>query len=241
MIRFAVKNIDIIRGVNFQPVSFTGRTPADKVEEQRITIPDFQRLVEEQTNGQIKMEDFYPASSVCPISDFVAALEGEPQVTFTCHPHCGTATYIFVENSHMIPITHFIDVDKFFKILEKDTQDLKEGGLTGKAKAIARSAIELPKLLDSSKAPKSVDIKNILISIFKERSYKALGEFHKRTLLISCMHFMDPWNFDIERVKRCVIHYAIPDGRIIPFCTMNSIYRESVERKFAKPFKEKSA
>jgi len=241
IIRFAIKNIDIIRGVNFQPISFTGRTPANKVEEQRITIPDFQRLVEEQTDGQIKIDDFYPASSVCPISDFVAALEGEPQVTFTCHPHCGTATYIFVENSHIIPITRFIDVDRFFKILKKDTQYLKEGGITGKAKAITRSAIELPKTLDSSKAPKSIDIKNILISVFKERSYRALGEFHKRTLLISCMHFMDPWNFDINRVRRCVIHYATPDGRIIPFCTMNSIYRESVERKFAKPFKEKSA
>ena len=32
IIRFAIKNIDIIHGVNFQPVSFAGRTPADQVE-----------------------------------------------------------------------------------------------------------------------------------------------------------------------------------------------------------------
>ena len=54
------------------------------------------------------------------------------------------------------------------------------------------------------------------------------------------MHFMDPFNFDEDRVKKCVIHYATPDGRIIPFCTMNSMYRESVEEKFAKPLKQKN-
>ena len=54
------------------------------------------------------------------------------------------------------------------------------------------------------------------------------------------MHFMDPFNFDEDRVKKCVIHYATPDGRIIPFCTMNSMYRENVEEKFAKPLKQKN-
>jgi uncharacterized radical SAM superfamily Fe-S cluster-containing enzyme len=46
---------------------------------------------------------------------------------------------------------------------------------------------------------------------------------------------MDPYNFDLERVQRCGIHYGIPDGRIIPFCTMNSIHRMQIEKQFAKP------
>jgi hypothetical protein len=49
---------------------------------------------------------------------------------------------------------------------------------------------------------------------------------------------MDPYNFDLERVQRCVIHYAVPDGRIIPFCTMNSIHRPAIERKLGMPIKE---
>ena len=47
---------------------------------------------------KIEINDFYPASSVRPISEFVEAIEGEPQVAFTCHQHCGTATYVFVED-----------------------------------------------------------------------------------------------------------------------------------------------
>ena len=238
IIKFAVENIDVIRGVNFQPISFAGRTPADEVEKQRVTIPDFEQMVEKQTDSKIKIEDFHPASSVFPISEFIEALEGEPQVTFTCHPHCGAATYVFIDNGDIIPITQFIDVDRFFDLLSKSAEDIKDGGLTGKAKTLARATVELPRTVDRSKAPSSIDIKNILLQVFKERSYSALGDFHHNTLLIACMHFMDPWNFDCDRVKRCVIHYAVPDGRIIPFCTMNTLYREQIEKKHAKPFKE---
>jgi len=76
ILRFAADNIDIIRGVNFQPVSFAGRTPADEVEAQRVTIPDFEKMVEEQTNCQITVEDFYPASCVTPVSEFIEAIDG---------------------------------------------------------------------------------------------------------------------------------------------------------------------
>jgi len=40
---------------------------------------------------------------------------------------------------------------------------------------------------------------------------------------------------DLERVERCGIHYATPDGRVIPFCSYNSLHREEVERKFSVP------
>lgn len=236
IIKFAAKNIDVIRGIVFQPVAFAGRTPSEQVEEQRITITDFEELVEEQTEHDIKVEDFYPASSVQPVSEFMEALEGEPQVKFTCHPHCGAATYVFIDEGKMIPITQFIDVDRFFQLLSKSSGDIAKGGLLSKSKVLARATIELPQTISLSKTPDSLDIKSILLEVFKERSYDALGDFHHKSLLVSCMHFMDPYNFDQDRVKRCVIHYAVPDGRIIPFCAMNSIYRQDIEKKFSKPF-----
>jgi len=51
------------------------------------------------------------------------------------------------------------------------------------------------------------------------------------------MHFMDSYNYDVERVKRCVIHYAAPNGRIYPFCAYNSgpVYRERIEKEFSVP------
>jgi len=68
----------------------------------RITIPDFMRLCEEQTDGKIKASDFYPVPAVVPISRAVSALQKERYVEFTAHPHCGMATYIFVEEGDML-------------------------------------------------------------------------------------------------------------------------------------------
>ena len=92
-------------------------------------------------------------------------------------------------------------------------------------------------MVHTSRSPEELEITKILINVFARGDYDALGNFSKDAMLISCMHFMDPFNFDEDRVKKCVIHYATPDGRIIPFCTMNSMYRESIEKKFAQPLK----
>jgi hypothetical protein len=94
-------------------------------------------------------------------------------------------------------------------------------------------------MVHPSRTPEDLDIVKILVNVFAKGDYEALGDFSKDAMLISCMHFMDPFNFDVDRVKKCVIHYATPDGRIIPFCTMNSMYRQAVEQEFAKPLKSK--
>ena len=51
--------------------------------------------------------------------------------------------------------------------------------------------------------------------------------------MLAGMHFMDSYNYDVERVKRCVIHYAAPNGLIYPFCAYNSgpVYRERIEKR----------
>jgi len=51
---------------------------------------------------------------------------------------------------------------------------------------------------------------------------------------------MDAYNYDVERVKRCVVHYAAPNGLLYPFCTYNSgpCYREKIERKYSISFEQ---
>jgi len=104
-----------------------------------------------------------------------------------------------------------------------------------KARVLAKAIKDLPGTIDMSKAPKGLNLLKILINILRTGDYSALAEFHERTLMIGCMHFMDMYNVDLARVERCGIHYAVPDGRIIPFCSYNSIHRPEVERKFSVP------
>ncbi len=76
--------------------------------------------------------------------------------------------------------------------------------------------------------------------MFKEGGKKGAADFSWRMMYVGGMHFQDNYNYDIERVKRCVIHYASPDGRIIPFCAYNTgpVFRNEVEKKFAIPLRE---
>lgn len=228
IIRFAVKNFDIIRCVNVQPVSICGRIAEDEREKMRITIPDFMQKVEEQTEGKIKVSDFYPVPTVVPISRAVSVLKDKNYVEFTAHPHCGMATYVFIEGDDMIPINRYGNVDKFIKSMEKIYEEAKKGN-TKKAKL---------RLIGTLRHIKFGLLRKYLLPILKSGSYESLGKLHRKMLMVSSMHFMDPYNFDLERIQRCCIHYAVPDGRIIPFCTMNSIHRPKVEEKMGTPLKE---
>ncbi len=43
---------------------------------------------------------------------------------------------------------------------------------------------------------------------------RALSHF----LCISGMAFQDPWNIDLERLRRCCVHVVTPELNLIPFC-----------------------
>jgi uncharacterized radical SAM superfamily Fe-S cluster-containing enzyme len=228
IIDFAVKNFDMIRCINVQPVSLCGRLPAEERAKMRITIPDFMQLVEDQTEGTIKTSDFYPVPTVVPVSKAVGALQDKRYVEFTAHPHCGMATYLFVENGKITPITRYANVEKFTKSMRKVYEEASKGN---KNRAKLR-------LLSAARHVKFSFLRKYVLRVLTEGSYQSLGDLQRKSILLSSMHFMDPYNFDLERVQRCVIHYAVPDGRIIPFCTMNSIHRPQVEKELGVPLKD---
>ncbi len=228
IINFAAKNSDVIRCINVQPVSLCGRLPVNEREKMRITITDFMHEVEKQTNGVIKTSDFYPVPIVVPVSKAVGAIKDKHYIEFTTHPHCGMATFVFIENGKITPITRYGNIEKFVATLQSVYNDAAKGS---KNKAKIR-------LVGASRHIKFSFLRKYVLKVLLNGDYKSLGDFARSAVLISSMHFMDPYNYDIERVQRCVIHYAVPDGRIIPFCTMNSIHRTEVEKKFGIPIKE---
>ena len=239
IVRFAADNLDIVKGVNAQPIAFEGRIDESERKKGRITIPDFMKLLEEQTDGEIPKESFYPVPFVVPISYFVEAWKGVPQLEFTVHPHCGAATYVFVENGKFIPITEFIDVEGFMEFLMESAEEINKSKI-GKLKAMAKMMRLGGKFIDREKAPAVFDNFTSLTDILEGGNRESLAEFHRKALFIGAMHFQDAYNFDLERVKRCGIHYATPDHRIIPFCSYNAIHRPSVEKAFSVPLSTKT-
>jgi uncharacterized radical SAM superfamily Fe-S cluster-containing enzyme len=238
IIRFAIKNIAVIRGVNFQPIAFTGAASDDDVKNLRITIPDVLDGLEKQLDGVLRKDDFYPVPCVLPFSDLVEAYTGRPQVRFTAHQHCGAATYVFVQpDGSFVPVNRMVDVDSFFTSIEQMAEKLRKGGTINKYTALLEGVKHMHDSVKKGEAGKTAEFWKIIGKTLIGQNFEALREFHWNALFIGTMHFMDRYNYDLQRVQRCCIHYATPDGKLIPFCTYNSgpVYREQVWKKFAKP------
>jgi len=243
IVRFALDNMDVIRGINFQPVAFSGRISQEERENQRYTLSDLVIDIERQSEGAIMRDDWYSVPSVTAISDLVGAIVNKNFVTFTTHPHCGIATYLFVNRNtkEITPLPRFIDVNNMFKEMRELTEwaDRKRGKLLTKVKAYAL----IRKYVRRDSLPEGMsrgDFLKMLSGVFSDKTKKALAEFSWDMLFIGGMHFQDAYNYDVDRVMRCCIHYPTPDGRIIPFCAYNSgpVYRTEIEKKFSVPLEQ---
>lgn len=242
ILHYALQNMDVIRGVNFQPVAFTGRITNEELEKGRYTLPDLAKDMEKQSGGKIRTSDWYPVPTVAAVSELWTAIWGDPKVTLTTHVHCGIATYMFVKDpDNVIPVTRFVDVEPLFT----EMYGLAKRGEKKRIKALTkvRAYNLFKKYLRKDELPdgmSTIDFLKSLRGILTTETKSELARFSWRMMYVGAMHFMDSYNYDIERVKRCMIHYTTPDGKIIPFCAYNSgpVYRTEVEKKFSVPLAE---
>jgi uncharacterized radical SAM superfamily Fe-S cluster-containing enzyme len=241
ILRFGFDNLDIIRSVNYQPVSLVGKMPRSEREKYRITIPDLIERIEEQTNAQVTSEDFFPVPTAVPIAQFIQHLRNKPQYELSTHFVCGMATYVFKDGNEMKPITRFLDVEGFVEFLNEQGEELRNGA--SKYLVGARGIFKINSFIDKEKTPKGINFARLLFDVLVRHDYSALSEFHHRSLFIGMMHFMDLYNYDIERVKSCGVHYVTPSPEqpIIPFCAFNVIpelYRDKIQKQFGMPIKK---
>ncbi|MEM3018389.1 MAG: radical SAM protein [Candidatus Bathyarchaeia archaeon] len=225
IIHFALDNSDVIRCVNVQPVSITGRIDAKAREAMRINTTDFMELVQEQTSGLISISDFFPVPSVIPVANAVGRMKSREYTVFSTMPWCGVATFMIKGREGWVPITKLADVDRFFETMDGVDRDLVEG----------RRIRARLRVIGALRHVKASFVREVLWPVLKTGSYDALGRFMRRVVMVGCMHFMDPYNFDLQRLEKCVIHYGLPDGTIRPFCSVNTIHRAAVEKRYSVP------
>jgi uncharacterized radical SAM superfamily Fe-S cluster-containing enzyme len=239
IIKFALDNMDIIRGVNFQPISFCGRITKikdEKREKQRVDYVMMMEAIEKEFKGKISRDDFYPVPFVFPVSKLIEILKGKSQVEFTAHPGCGGATYIFIDdNGDPLPVTRFIDVKSLLDFINKQSE------IKGPLKKIRIAGTFLRKIdsfVDYNKAPHGFNLKKLLKDAAIGGSYDSLRGFHYKSLFVGSMWFQDAFNLNIDRLQRCVIHYATEEG-IVPFCTYNGIgIGDKIRQKHSVTIKE---
>ena len=238
IVRFALDRIETISGISFQPVAFTGRIDAEQRLRQRYTLTDLAHDVACQTGIGDPLEDWFPLSCVQPFTRLIAAVRNEPNIVMSCHPHCSLGTYLFVgTDGRPVPLPQFFDIKGMLDDMWRLARKAEKSRFKIFRKIQAFSALR--RHWRGEKAPAGMTFEDWLHTlngmVDKNVGRGEAGKKTFRSLLVAGMHFMDRYNYETDRTRRCVIHYADPDGRLYPFCTYNAgpEYRYRVERKYA--------
>jgi uncharacterized radical SAM superfamily Fe-S cluster-containing enzyme len=206
---------DFILSLMFQPAAYTGyggahfapHNPLDV-----ITIPDVVRACEEQT-GELRRSDFYPL----PCS----------------HPGCFALTYLLKTDAGFVPFPRFIELEQYLEaVSNRGTIRPDEQFESALHRAIHQLWSAAGNIPDSARILRT--LKRALRLMYPEDRVLSLeqrlhlGEGLVKTIFIHA--FMDEHTFEIDRIKKCCTHYALPDGRLMPGCAYNMFYRNKDAR-----------
>jgi len=232
IIRFAAQNSHIIRGVIFQPIACTGRA-TDNPSREDWRDWHFAEEVENQSNDEIQTTDLFPLSVMTSPIIVMSKFMKKPWPLFSCSPQCGLVNWMYVsKRGKVIPINHFVNFERFFRILQKTAKSIETKGRFSLLSSLFLASMQS---LNWFLVAKEIGIFTLMKTILKMHispSYQSLANLRRRIFLLGCMAFMDPYTFDVNRVRRCVVHYVTPDLKIIPFCAYNNVHRIETEEEY---------
>jgi uncharacterized radical SAM superfamily Fe-S cluster-containing enzyme len=235
MIRFAAKNTDIVRGLIFQPIAFTGRATENPFRE-NFREWSFAEDVEKQTNGEIKTTDLFPMSVMTSPLKIMRQFMQKPWPLFSCSPQCGIVNWVYVSpnTGKMYPINRFVNFDRFFHTIRKTAENAESKNRIQLLAPLFMGAMISMNMLLVTKEVGTFTLIRSIMQMHMNPTYQSLGKIRRRIFLLGCMAFMDSYNFDVNRVRRCVVHYITPDKKIIPFCAYNNVHRVQIENEYAE-------
>jgi uncharacterized radical SAM superfamily Fe-S cluster-containing enzyme len=218
--------------VIFQPIACTGRA-TDNPSREEWRAWHFAEEVENQSSGAIEIKDLFPLSVMTSPIMVMSKFMKKPWPLFSCSPQCGLVNWMYVSKSgKIIPINHFVNFERFFRILQKTAESVESKGRFSLLSSLFLASMQS---LNWPLVAKEIGIFTLMKTILKMHispSYQSLANLRRRIFLLGCMAFMDPYTFDVNRVRRCVVHYVTPDLKVIPFCAYNNVHRIPTEEEY---------
>ena len=198
-----------VKGVCFQPLFAAGRLDLNYDPLNHLTVPDIINLIEEQTSHLYQKADFFPI----PCS----------------YPHCTASTFSYIDpdTQEFTTIKRLVDVEEYLDFFLNTTLPLNVEG------AIKDT---LEELFSMATTPGSKDLVEGFCNAcgieFNLASIQSsIGKYIDHLKMVMIKPFMSAYDLDIKRLMKCCIHEVLPDGKIMPFCAYNSIYREKYNLK----------
>ncbi len=141
-----------------------------------------------------------------------------------CSPTCSSVTYAYLgDEGEVIPLTRVLEVDKYLDYITNRTMP-----------GIDRDVLHaLEGLWSAGSVPGNTEGERFVCAAC-DLDLPALVDLARRVFMVQVRDFLDPWTFDVKRAMKCCIGILQDDGRMIPFCTYNTVgYREQTRARLA--------
>jgi uncharacterized radical SAM superfamily Fe-S cluster-containing enzyme len=208
MINYMLENLDVVKGIHFQPAAFFGRNPREGEAlgdagdvmngdyEERATMFDVMRGIAEQTGGLFSKDDLIPITAGHPLccfsGSFLRERDGSVKSLMSAEQRERGADCCCCEPDPL----EIIRKDRDFVLNKWEMDDgVADGCRENEDEGDAMGF-------------------DAFISYVRRNRFTLTG-----------MVFQDNNNLDAERLKRCRVQVFSRDERLIPFCAYNSIYR----------------
>ena len=194
IIQFMLENVDVVKGIHFQPMSFFGRYPSGFGEERRFTMFDTINEIHRQTGGMISKSDLSPISTghalCCFYANYVKQEDGSVLCTSAKESKSGCCCEESAEpeGQSSSPVEPCCPPD--IEIISKDRDYV----------------LKKWKMAETS----NEDGFDAFLNNLRENSFTLTG-----------MVFQDAVSLDTERLKRCRVQMLADGGGLIPFCAYN--------------------
>lgn len=220
MMDFVLENVNVVKGIHFQPVSFFGRHPerSESFGKERsgdfpgrVTMLGLLRRLEEQRPA-FKYEDFCPITTGHPMCCFYSTYIREPDGSARCTlTEARKKTGISCCDTEKLKSGKALSQGEELEIIRKDRDFV-----LNKWEIAPPETARVQKEKEAQYAS-SADITSLdeFLSYYRRNNFTVTG-----------MAFQDLSNIDSQRVKRCRVQVLSKDNRLIPFCAYNSIYRD---------------
>ena len=225
--KFALRYSKHITGISIQPAAHVGRTEYSGADVRRFNLADMAIEFGNQTGLTTFPDDWFPLNAISMITLGVGNLRGAPLPHPACDAHCSLGTYFYVdERDNPTCLNHFLNMEQFFKRMGKLSPK-------GTRNAIFEKIYRLKELktisdcFNQDKAPEGLTFQRLLRGLdgWEDKSLGRGADWYQKGyngLFVAGMHFMDSGNYNLRRLRRCIIQYVTADGKLVPFCSYNS-------------------
>ena len=170
----------------------------------RMTIPDVLRALDAHPGGTFRSSDFVPIPC--------------------CFPTCSSVTYAYLgDDGEVIPLPRILEVDQYLDYITNRS-----------VPGIDRDVLHALEGLWSAGSVPGDTQSEAFVCAACDLDLPALTDLSRRIFMVQMRDFLDPWTFDVKKAMKCCIGILQDDGRMIPFCTYNTVgYREETRQRLA--------